>query len=146
MRPVTNCILLPTAIEPAWEEVSRLDRHAEWMADVDSIRFLSQARAGVGTRLAVGTRFGPFRTEDILEVVEWEPPRCIAVEHRGLFTGRGRFLLEPAGLGATRFTWEEQVRFPWFLGGPLGALAARPVFYLVWRRNLRRLRRRLSAP
>jgi hypothetical protein len=81
-----------------------------------------------------------------MEVVEWEPPRCIGVEHRGLFTGRGRFLLEPAGPRATRFTWEEQVRFPWFFGGPLGARAARPLFYLVWRRNLRRLRRRLTAP
>ncbi len=116
------------------------------MADVDSIRFLSEARAGVGTRLAVGTRFGLPRTEDIMEVVEWEPPRCIGVEHRGLFSGRGRFLLEPAGPEVTRFTWEEQVHFPWLFGGPLGALAARPVFYLVWRRNLRRLRRRLTAP
>jgi hypothetical protein len=41
VRLITNSILLPTAIESAWEEVSRLDCHAEWMVDVDSIRFLS---------------------------------------------------------------------------------------------------------
>jgi len=133
-------------VDGVWEEVSRLDRHVEWMADARSIEFLSAARSGLGTTMRVATAFGPLHTTDTMVVTAWEPPRRIDVEHRGRFTGRGTFRLDPAGPGATRFTWEERVRFPWYLGGPLGALAARPLFLFVWRRNLERLRSRLSVP
>jgi carbon monoxide dehydrogenase subunit G len=146
MGPIGVDIAIPLPVEDVWNEVSRLDRHAEWMTDARSIEFLGAARSGLGTTMRVATRFGPLRTTDTIVVTAWEPPRRIEVEHRGRFTGRGAFRLEPAGPGATRFTWEEQVRFPWYLGGPLGALAARPLFRFVWRRNLERFRARLSAP
>jgi hypothetical protein len=133
-------------VEGVWEEVSRLDRHTEWMADARSVEFIGAARSGPGTTVRVATRFGPLRTTDVIAVTAWEPPRRIAVDHRGRFTGRGEFRLDPEEPGATRFTWEEEVRFPWYLGGPLGALAARPLFRFVWRRNLERLRARLTAP
>jgi len=146
MGPVRVSIEIPLPVERVWEKASRLDRHAEWMADARSIEFLGAARSGVGTRMRVETRFGPLRTTDTIEVTAWEPPRRITVEHRGRFTGWGRFLLDPAGPEATRFTWEEQVRFPWYLGGPVGTLAARPIFRLVWRRNLERFRSRFTSP
>jgi carbon monoxide dehydrogenase subunit G len=115
------------------------------MADARSIEFLSGSRSGPGTRMAVDTRFGPLRTRDVIEITGWEPERRIAVRHRGLFTGAGEFRLEDHD-GGTRFTWTEEIRFPWWLGGRLGALAARPLFGWVWRRNLGRLRSRLSSP
>jgi carbon monoxide dehydrogenase subunit G len=146
MGPLLVSITIPLPLEGVWEEVSRLDRHVEWMADARSIEFLSEAHSGVGAAMRVATRFGPLRATDTMVVTAWEPPRRIEVEHRGRFTGRGAFRLDAAGPGATRFTWEEQVRFPWYLGGPLGALAARPLFRFVWRRNLERLRARLTAP
>lgn len=146
MTPVRVSLVIPLPVERVWEEASRLDRHVEWMADARSIDFLGSQRSGAGTRMRVETRFGPLHTSDIMIVTAWEPPRRIAVEHGGLFTGWGCFLLDPAGPGATRFTWEEQIRFPWFLGGRLGALAARPILSLVWRRNLKRLRARLTCP
>ncbi len=133
-------------VERVWEEASRLDRHVEWMADARSLMFLGPRRSGVGTKMQVQPRFGPLHTTDIVVVTAWEPPRRIEVEHRGRFSGRGCFRLDPLGPGATRFTWEETVRFPWYLGGPLGALAARPILHLVWRRNLRRFGARLSSP
>jgi hypothetical protein len=115
------------------------------MADARSIEFLGAARSGPGTTMRVATRLGPLRTTDTIVVTAWEPPRRIEVEHRGKFTGRGAFRLDPSAPDSTRFTWEEQVRFPWYLGGPAAALAARPVFRLVWRRNLERLRARLTV-
>jgi hypothetical protein len=53
-------------------------------------------------------------------------------------TGTGRFTLQRRGRRRTRFTWDEELAVPWWLGGPIVALVLR----LVWRRNLERLRRR----
>jgi hypothetical protein len=77
---------------------------------------------------------------------EWEPPHAMGVSHQGLFTGVGRFTLEPESGGRTRFAWAEEIRFPWYLGGRFGALVARPFLARVWRGNLKLLRERLSGP
>jgi hypothetical protein len=137
-------IEIPAPRSVVWDEVARLADHVEWMADAESIEFLGDQTEGVGTRMRVATRFGPLRTSDVMEFTSWEPHTRMGVEHRGLFTGSGEFLLEDAGLAATRFTWRERIVFPWFFGGPVGAFLARPVFGWVWRRNLRRLRERIS--
>ena len=50
----------------------------------------------------------------------------MGIEHRGVVTGRGRFTLAPAPAARTRFTWTEALTFPWWMGGPVGALAAKP--------------------
>jgi hypothetical protein len=77
-----------------------------------------------------------------MEITEWQPGRSMGVRHTGLVTGVGTFTLTPIDLDRrTRFTWAEELRFPWWLGGTLGArvggaLVMRP----IWRRNLRRLR------
>jgi hypothetical protein len=116
------------------------------MADAHSIEFPGGTHRGVGTRMEVETRFGPLRTTDLMEVTAWEPGRRIVVDHRGLFTGRGEFLLEPDDAGSTRFTWTEHIEFPWYFGGRAGALLARPIFRRVWSRNLNRLRNRFTTP
>ena len=55
-------------------------------------------------------------------------------------TGRGHFTLESIGDSETLFSWEETLRFPWWMGGPVGALFARPVLKAIWKRNLKRLK------
>lgn len=136
---------IPAPVEAVWEEVTRIEDHPSWMADAESVEFLGRARRGTGTRIRVETRIGPVRTADVMEFTAWEPPRVLGVAHQGVFTGTGRFTLEPVGASATRFTWTERVRFPWFLGGPVTAWLARPVLSSVWRGNLRRLRERISS-
>ena len=145
MRPIVVSVSIPAPPATVWAAVERIEDHPSWMADAVGVEFTSDAHRGVGTRISVLTRIGPFRTTDEMEFTEWDPPRAMGVSHRGLFTGVGRFTLEPDGAG-TRFTWTEEIRFPWFLGGPLGALVARPILTRVWKGNLRRLRDRFSAP
>jgi len=126
--------------DEVWADVRDLGSHVEWMADAEAIRFTSEARAGVGTTFDCDTKVGPFRLVDRMEVTEWVEGEVIGVRHVGLVTGTGRFTLTPEG-GGTRFTWEESLAIPWWLGGPAAAVALR----LVWVRNLRKLRRRFSA-
>lgn len=144
MAGVTVHIDIPAPRQAVWDEVAVLERHVEWMADAESIEFLGDQQAGTGTRMEVATRFGPFRTKDVMVFTEWDAPVRMAVEHTGLFTGTGAFTLDETPAG-TRFTWSERITFPWWLGGPIGAWFAQPIFGWVWRRNLRRLAARFPS-
>jgi uncharacterized protein YndB with AHSA1/START domain len=128
--------------EAVWADVEDIATHHGWMADAVAIRFLGDQRRGVGTRFECDTKVGPFRLTDVMEVTEWVPGRAMGVTHTGLVTGTGRFTLRRLRGGRTRFQWKERLRFPWWLGGPIGALAAKPVLTWVWRRSMRDLRRR----
>ena len=132
---------LPAPPAAVWASVSDLASHVEWMADAESIRFTTRRRSGVGTAMEVATKVGPLRLTDLIEVTEWRPGRAIGVRHEGIVGGTGRFTLRRRWLrpGSTRFTWEERLAFPAWLGGPLGAALAAPVLRRVWRGNLRRL-------
>jgi carbon monoxide dehydrogenase subunit G len=134
-------IRVSTAIDArpdeVWADVRDLGSHVEWMADAEAIRFTSEATSGVGTTFDCDTKVGPLHLVDRMEVTEWVEGQVIGVRHVGLVTGTGRFTLAPEG-GGTRFTWEESLIIPWWLGGPAAAVALR----LVWVRNLRRLRKR----
>jgi uncharacterized protein YndB with AHSA1/START domain len=127
-----------------WRQASDLASHAEWMADALAVTFLGEQRQGVGTRLAVKTRFGPILTTDLLEVTAWEPPHRIVVAHRGMVKGVGELVVEPLGEGRTRFSWDERLRFPWFLGGLIGEWGVRPLLRRIMHGNLQRFRRSFS--
>ena len=122
-----------------WADVRDIASHVQWMEDAVEIRFLGRLRSGVGTSFDCVTRVGPVTLVDRMEVTSWEPGRSIGVRHVGVVSGEGRFTLRRAWGGRTRFTWEERLRFPWWLGGPVGAVVGAPVLRRVWRRNLRNL-------
>ena len=127
--------------ERVWQVVESIEHHTDWMADAQRITFVSARRRGVGTEFDCLTRVGPFRTTDRMTVTEWEPGRSMGIEHRGVVTGRGRFTLKRRRHGKTRFGWSERLRFPWWMGGPVGERLAKPLLRAIWRRNLTRLRR-----
>ena len=89
---------------------------------------------------------GPFRLTDVMEVTGWQSPTAMAVRHGGAVEGSGRFVLSGGPREATTtLTWDERLRFPWWLGGAVGGWLARPVLSGVWRANLRRLRDRIAS-
>lgn len=144
MARITRSVEIAAPPDRVWEAAADLASHAEWMADAESVEFLTERRRGVGTRIAVLTVVGPFRTTDVMEVTDWVEGETIGVRHTGLVTGSGRFHLE-ATSGGTRFTWTEELTFPWYLGGALTAAAARPVLGWIWGRNLAGLAHRLEG-
>ena len=128
-----------------WDELARLEDHVEWMLDATALRFRTDQHRGVGTAFECDTRFGPLHLTDLMEVTAWEPGRRIGVRHRGAVSGTGCFTLRDAPGTGTTVEWRESLDFPWWLGGRLGALMARPLLAVVWQGNLRRLGRRVLA-
>jgi carbon monoxide dehydrogenase subunit G len=131
-------VTLEAPPDEVWDDVRDLASHVEWMADAESITFVTPTHDGVGAAFDCVTKVGFIRLTDRMEITEWRPERAMGVRHVGLVTGTGRFTLRRRLRGRTRFTWQERLDVPWWLGGPL----ATPVLYLLWRRNLHRLRAR----
>ncbi|HEY1739346.1 MAG TPA: SRPBCC family protein [Acidimicrobiia bacterium] len=135
------------AASPAevWDAIDDISTHTEWMRDAESIEFLTHRTRGVDTTFVCVTRIGPFRTRDVLTITEWSPRRVMGIAHEGVVKGSGRFTLARRRGGHTKFTWRERLRFPWWMGGPIGALAAKPILRHVWKANLRALRTRIEG-
>ncbi len=147
--------VIPAAPDRVWEYVGRISSHVEWMADAEAIRFQSDQHEGVGTTFETDTKVGPLRLRDKMVVTQWEPGRVMGIRHTGVVTGTGRFTLEkvPGGAGSTRFggltqlnwstrfTWEEDLHFPAWMGGRWGGRVGAPVLRRIWRHNLDNLRR-----
>src|SRR4051794_5804350 len=113
--------------ERVWAEICDIGSQTRWMEDAVAIRFTSAAHSGVGATFDCDTRIGPFRLTDRMEVTAWDPPRAMGIRHVGLVTGSGLFRLEAARGGrGTLFTWEEDLRFPVWMGGAAGGAAAAP--------------------
>jgi hypothetical protein len=143
IRLCTTIGVPPTAVWRAMEDISS---HTEWMADAVAITFRTEQHTGVGTEFECLTRVGPFTTTDVMSVTEWEPGAAMGIEHRGVVTGRGRFTLRPVGAGGlTELCWDEELHYPWWMGGALGERTSRPVFEHLWRANLARLRTRAES-
>lgn len=109
--------------------------HVDWMHDAVAIRVTSP------TTFECDTRVGPLRTVDRMTITEWRPGRAMGIRHTGLVTGTGRFTLRSRGRRRTRFTWDEALELPWYFVPPVAGV----VLKLVWRRNLRTLKRLVES-
>ena len=142
-RPIEVSVLIDTPPARVWAELADFGSHPQWMGDAATVRFLTDRTTGIGTRIEAATRVGPLRATDVMEVVRWEVERTIVVEHVGSVKGFGRFDIGPIGDG-TEMRWVEDLRFPWWMGGPVGLAVARPIFQRIWRGSLMRLKARLE--
>lgn len=152
MSDVTVSIDLDASPSQVWQIVEPIERHVDWMADAVAIRFETEQERGVGTKFLCDTKVGPIRLTDKMEITQWQPALdagdghtavdgVMGVSHTGIVTGSGVFTIEPlAGGRRTKFTWSEDLDFPWYLGGRLGeVIGGRFVLGFIWKRNLRAL-------
>jgi len=140
MGKVRVGITIDASPDVVWDEVGVIERHVDWMADAVEIRFTSSRRRGVGTTFDCDTKVGPIRLTDEMEITEWRDRRAIGVRHTGVVTGVGRFTLKRARGGRSRFTWEERLTYPRWLGGRVGGVVGDRVMRQVWKRNLKTLK------
>jgi len=136
------CTTIGVPPDAVWAAMEDIATHTEWMADAVAITFRTEQRRGLGTEFECLTRIGPFTTTDVMTVTEWEPGAAMGIEHRGVVTGRGRFSMTARAGGLTELCWDEALRYPLWMGGPVGERMSKPVFARIWRGNLDRLRRR----
>lgn len=133
-------------VQKVWDIVEPIERHIDWMADAVAIRFQTEQTRGTGTKFFCDTKVGPIKLVDVMTITAWEPGKVMGVTHTGVVTGTGEFTLEAIDASNTRFTWTEKLIFPWWLGGPLGALVGgQIVMKAIWRRNLRKLKKLIEA-
>jgi hypothetical protein len=143
-RAIVVSVVIERPPSEVWSDIRDIGSHVDWMHDAVAIRFVTESTEGVGTRFECDTKVGPLSTTDVMEITEWEPERRMGVRHIGLVEGVGEFSLVDVPNG-TEFRWSEDLRFPWFMGGALGAFAARPILRWIWSRNLRALKVRIES-
>ena len=147
MARITVSVEIDAPVERVWQVVEPVERHVDWMHDAVAIRFVTDQHRGVGTTFLCDTKVGPIKLVDRMEITDWRPNEAMGVRHVGIVTGSGTFTLTPIDLGRrTRFTWSEELVFPWFLGGRIGAfIGGTGVMHAIWRRNLRELERLVES-
>lgn len=145
MATIRVSTIIDATPDRVWAVVENVADHVDWMHDAVAIRFTSDSTSGVGTTFDCDTKVGPFRLTDKMEITEWEDGTTIGVRHVGIVTGTGAFTIVPVGASRTGFQWKESLRFPWWMGGPLGALVGGQVLRLIWKRNLKGLKAIVEA-
>lgn len=143
-RAVVVSTIIDKSPAEVWADVVDIGSHVEWMADATEIRFLTDTTRGEGTRFECDTKVGPLSLTDVMEITAWEEEARMGVRHVGLVEGSGEFTLTELGPNRTEFRWEEDLTFPFWMGGPIGAFVARPVLRFIWKRNLTRLKARFD--
>ena len=136
-------VVIDAPVAFVWADIEDISSHVDWMQDAAEIRFLGDSHRGVGTRFEFDTVVGPIKLTDVMEITKWQHAKTMGVRHQGIVGGTGEFGLRACG-SATVFSWVEQLTFPWYFAGPLGALIARPILRSLWKGNLRRLKIRIE--
>jgi len=132
--------IIDKPIEVVWDEVKIMKNHINWMQDAAKIDFLSENEAGIDTKMKVLTKVGPFTLNDIITVTTWEEMNSIGVVHEGIVTGEGTFYLSKNDDNSTKFQWIENLKAPYYLGGPFAEFFGGFVLKIIWKKNLKNLK------
>ncbi len=127
-------------LEVVWDEVKIMKNHVNWMQDAAKIDFLSLNESGIDTKMKVLTKVGPFSLNDIITVTKWEEMNSIGVIHEGIVTGEGAFYLSENDDNSTKFEWIEELKAPYYLGGPIAEFFGGFVLKFIWKKNLMNLK------
>ena len=137
---ITVETLIEAPATEVWNVIEDIAGHVNWMDDAVAIHFVGNQQLGIGTVFACETRIGPFKLVDRMEITEWADGRTIGITHEGLVSGSGNFILTEMGKGQTKFTWDESLNFPFWMGGPFRNFFGQKILGRVWAQNLKNLK------
>jgi uncharacterized protein YndB with AHSA1/START domain len=132
-------------IDDVWSYIADIESHVDWMDDAESIVRLNDKDNESGAKYLCATRVGPLTTNDVMEVTAYEAPHLMRIQHIGSVSGSGEFRLEEIDERTTRFTWHEELVFPWYMGGPVGKIVGMKLLHHVWRGNLETLKKEVET-
>ena len=133
-KTITVETIINAPLDEVWDEVSKIENHSNWMKDAVNIDFQTNSRTGVGTKIKVLTKIGPIKLYDYMTFTKWEDKNVIGVDHVGIVKGKGEM----------QFSWAETLVFPFYLGGPIGEFFGKPIFNLIWKENLKNLKKEIE--
>jgi uncharacterized protein YndB with AHSA1/START domain len=128
---------LPGPPSVVWELITDWEHQGDWMLEASDFTVTSKKRKGVGVEAEATIRIAGITTRDVVRVVTWDPPRRIAIEHRGWVSGLGEMFLTPLTEDRTHIFWREQLRPPVGVLGAVGLTGFKPVMSRVFQRDLR---------
>jgi uncharacterized protein YndB with AHSA1/START domain len=128
---------LPGPPEVVWRLLTDWEHQSDWQLEASDFVVTSKQREGVGVEAEATITIGGITTRDKVRVAAWEPPRRLAIEHRGWVSGRGEIFLTPLGDARTHIYWREELNPPIGALGALGMLAFRPLMGRIFRRDLK---------
>ena len=105
---------------------------------------LYRLRNTVGTKIKVLTKIGPIKLNDFMTFTKWEEKKSIGVDHIGIVTGKGEMQFEKVDENITKFKWIETLTFPLYFGGPIGEIIGKPIMKLIWKENLKNLKKEIE--
>lgn len=141
---ITTTIEIRRPADVVWPWLVDWEGLPRWMREMRAVRVTGPRREGVGVRAVATIRVGGITTTDPIEVVRWEAPAVLEIEHFGWVKGRGYMELSPTENG-THLFWRESLIPPWAILGHLGLRLYRPLLARTFARDLERLRDLVEA-
>lgn len=142
--PIETFVVVDAPIEEVWAQLADVERQPRWMADLKSVRILTPAPIGLGSRAEGTVRILGVPVRDPVTITAFDPPTRFAIRHDGTFRGEGGLTLESGADGcSTIVRWRERLVPP--LLPHLGGFLQRPILRAVFQADLHRLRRLLEA-
>jgi hypothetical protein len=129
--------IAPGTPDVVWELLTDWEHQGDWMLEASDFVVTSDEREGVGVEAEATIKIGGITTRDVIRVVEWEPPRHLAIEHMGWVSGRGDIYLTALGFDRTHVFWREDLEPPAGVLGAAGLTALRPLMGRIFRRDLK---------
>ena len=137
---IVSGVEIATTKEVLWSYLIDFEDQPRWMKDAVEIRVKSRSDKIVGTIFETLTKVGPFKTMDVMQVVDVIEHQMIEIKHKGLIGGRGFFEVHDFTPGNCLFYWIEELTFPWHLGGPIVEQFAGVILRKIFQRDLNNLR------
>ena len=168
MPSTDRFIRINAPIERVWEMLIDVPAQPLWMHDLKEVVIETPGPLRVGS-VAIGTvRMFGLSQSDPIEVTALDRPTRYGIAHRGAFRGHGTFRLTALGAGVTVIHWHESLHATLgavpllpslarlrLVGASLGVAGGwmlrvsdpllGPIFELVFRADLRRLKRLVEA-
>jgi uncharacterized protein YndB with AHSA1/START domain len=129
--------VLPGSSEIVWDLITDWEHLDEWMLEASDFVITSPQREGVGVEAEATVSIAGIRTRDRVRVSQWEPARCLAIEHLGWVSGAAEMSLTPEGENQTLLVWRETLWPPLGGIGAVGLTLMKPLMYRIFQRDVR---------